>query len=116
MKVKSNYLEVKNSILGAKEFLLIGMQDYKEYDKVARKSTDKVLGTKYTIMVHNPEKEIKYEKLDVIILGACTIPNYQNGEEVPCTFSNMVLIVSSVDYGMAELKARADKIELIQNK
>ena len=116
MRVKSSYLEVKNNILGAKEFLLIGMQDYKEYDKVARKSTDKVIGTKYTIVIHNPEKELKYEKLDVIVLGVCTIPDYKNGEEIPCTFTNMVLSVSNVDYGMAELKARADKIELIQNK
>ena len=116
IKFKRKAYSESYMILGAKEFLLIGMQDYKEYDKVAKKSTDKVIGTKYTIIVHNPEKEIRYEKLDVIVLGVCTIPDYKNGEEIPCTFTNMVLTVSNIDFGTAELRAKAEKIELIHNK
>lgn len=115
MRVKTSCLEIDKSILGASNFLLIGMEDYKEYDRVAKKTTDKVIGTKYTVVVHNPEKEIKYEKLEVKVLGVCTIPNYQNGDEIACRFNKLILTPSNIEFGMAEVKGTADKIELIQN-
>lgn len=111
MKIRTNYLEIDKKILGADKFLLIGMEDYKEYDRVSKKYTDKIIGTKYTVVIHNPEKGIKYEKLEVKILGVCNIPSYKNGDELPCRFSGLVLTPSNIEYGMAEIKATADKIE-----
>ncbi len=116
MEVKSSYLEVNKNILGQNQFLLIAMESYKEYDQVAKKYTDQIAGTKYTIMVHNPEKNIIYEKLDVKVPGICTTPAYKTGEEVACKFVNLVLTISKLEYGKAELRATADKIELLQEK
>ena len=116
MKVKSSYLEGSKTILGQNEFVLIGMDTYKRYDQVSKKYTDEIAGTKYTVVVHNPSKEILYEKLEIKVPGACTIPNYIGGNEVYCKFTNLVLTVSSIEYGKAELRATADKIELVQEK
>lgn len=116
MKVKSSFLEVSKTILGQNEFVLIGMDSYKKYDQATKKYTDEIAGTKYIVVVHNPSKEILYEKLEVKVPGTCTIPNYIGGNEVYCKFTNLVLTVSSIEYGKAELRATADKIELLQEK
>lgn len=116
MEVKSSHLEVSKNILGTNEFVLVRMDSYKKYDQVAKKYTDEIAGTKYTVIIHNPSKEILYEKLDIKVPGICATPNYINGNEVACKFTNLVLTVSSIEYGKAKLNATADKIELLQEK
>lgn len=116
MEVKSSYLEVSKNILGTNEFVLVSMDSYKKYDKIAKKYTDEITGTKYTVIIHNPSKEILYEKLEVKVPGICATPNYVNGNEVDCKFTNLVLNISSMEYGKAKLNATADKIELLQEK
>lgn len=116
MEIKSSYLEINKTILGTSEFILVRMDSYKKFDTVTKKYTDEIAGTKYTVMIHNPSKEIIYEKLDVKVPGICATPNYINGNEVACKFTNLVLNVSSIEYGKAKLNATADKIELLQEK
>ena len=56
MEVKSSYLEVSKNILGTNEFVLVRMDSYKKFDTVAKKYTDEIAGTKYTVVIHNPSK------------------------------------------------------------
>ena len=114
MKIKSKYLEVKNSVLGEDTiFSLIQAEDYNGFDTTTGKSTGERQGTRFTVLVDVPEKEVYYEKLEVKIAGTNPIPQYKSGDNADCRFTNLQLNITSIEYGRAEIKATADGIELV---
>lgn len=117
MKIKVKYLKPTNDVLGEEDvFLLVETEDYNGYDNTTGKSTGTREGTRFTVLIDNPEKEINCEKLEVKIAGANPIPQYKNGQRIDCKFTNLQLTISNVEYGKAEIRATADGIKLVNTK
>lgn len=116
MKVKTKFLKIGNEILGKEEeYLLIAVEPCKKYDQVNQRTTDEIEGYRYTIFIDNPEKEINCEKLDIKIMGANQIPQYNEGDRLNCKFTNLQLTISDFNYGKVEIKGTADRIVLVDD-
>lgn len=114
MKIKTQYLKLNNSILGESDvYLLLRAEPYKRYDPIARRTTDEIEGYRFKIGIDDPDREIDSEKLEVKIAGVNPIPQYKSGERVWCKFKNLQLTISSLEYGQAEIKGTAGRIELV---
>ncbi|MDR0979036.1 MAG: hypothetical protein LBL91_03770 [Lachnospiraceae bacterium] len=117
MKVKSKFLTLTNEILGSSDiFPLVQAEDYMGYDSKLGKSTGEREGTRFTILIDVPEREIYCEKLDVKIQGENQIAQYKSGDTADCKFTNLRLVISSIEYGKVEIRAIADGIKLVSAK
>lgn len=116
MKIKTKYLKLTNDMLGEDTFLLVEAEDYNSYDPQLGKSTGIREGTRFTVLIDNPQKEINCEKLEVKIVGENPIPQYKNGERIDCKFINLQLTISNIEYGKADIKGTADGIKLMSSK
>lgn len=117
MEVKTKFINLNNDLLGNGDvFALVSAEPYKRYDEIAKKTTDEIEGTRFTILLNIPEKEIIWEKLDVKIAGTNPIPQYKSGETRDCKFTNLRLNISNVEFGKATIRGVADSIELVSTR
>lgn len=117
MEVKTKFLKINNDILGEESiFPLVQAEDYNGYDTALGKSTGERAGTRFKVLIDNPDKEIFCEKLEVKIAGANPIPQYKSGDNADCKFINLQLSIATIEYGKAEIRATADGIKLVSTK
>ena len=112
MQVKINYTNIDTFDLLGDTDKFVGVQA-SYYDKYENnKKVEEKVGTKVTVMVHIPSKEVKYEKLDVKILGAS--PSAFKPDEY-VRFKNLRLSVSKIEFGVATLVGTADSYEMVSD-